>query len=77
MVERIAMAENRTNQNPDWNKSDERQANDVPDAVHREHDHGNDHGEENTQDTTGRVAGRDRAPADRRRDPDSPWMGGG
>ena len=75
--EHAVMAENRTNQNADWNQSGERQANDVADAEHREHDHGNEPGPGNTQASSGRVEGRDRAPVRGGRDPDDPWMGGG
>ena len=71
------MAENRTNQNPDWNESGDRQANDVADAAHREHDDANEAAGGNTQATTNRVEGRDRAPARGGRDPKDPWMGGG
>lgn len=71
------MAENRTTQNPDWNESGERQANDVADTEHREHDHGNDPGTGNKQRTTDQVAGRDHAPRRGGRDPKDPWMGGG
>jgi len=70
------MAENRTNQNPDWNNNGERQANDVADAEHREHDHHDEAGSGETQTASDR-AGRDHAPVTSGRDPNDPWMGGG
>lgn len=71
------MAENQTNQNPDWNQNSQPQADrDIRQQPGNRDEAGQPHGDVE-QGAGGPADGRDGPPPHRDRDKNEPWLGGG